>query len=362
MANAPTNNKISSQERNAFFAQMTRQKWQASPMKTGSGASLGDTVQFDVPKINLLSRIRLLVTGNVKASHTSATTFTPAPFAPFNLIRRVSVDLNNGFSPFILSGEEVYMYNMIRDNAETMKRAESGRNKVVMGTKAAAGGANNAMSFMIDLPLSLNDRDPVGLVVSQNQETTITVTVDFATDAKILADNPTGFTFDATNLKVEPLVESFTIPPVAEAFPDISVLKLTQASRENINGAGSHYVSLPCGYTYRKMIFYITDENGKGVADSDLIGNIELVLNQADIPYRLSATHLAKINHEMFGMTLPQGMYAFDFSYQGISNLGGARDYFDTERLTEFWLRFNPSAKGQIRIVYETLSRLHQPS
>lgn len=359
MATAPSNQKISPQQRNANFAQMTRQKMQVSPMKTGSGANMGDTVQFDIPKINLISRVRLLVTGNLKASHATATTFEPAPFAPFNLIRRVSVDLNNGFSPFILSGEEVYMYNMIRDQAFTMKREEAGRAKVVMGTKAAAGGANNAVSFLVDLPLTLNDRDPVGLIVAQNQETTITVTVDFANDPNIVAGAPTGYTFAMSNLKVEPMVESFTVPPIAEAFPDISVLKLAQASRETISGAGQHYVDLPCGYTYRKMIFYITDENGKGVADSDLVGNIELVLNQADIPYRLTASHLAKINHEMFGMTLPQGMYAFDFSYQGISNLGGARDYFDTERLTEFWLRFNPSAKGQVRVVYEVLSRLH---
>lgn len=358
MANPQTNQNLSPQQRNAYFAQMTRQKMQVSPMKTGSGATLGETVQFDVPKINLLSKIRLLVTGKINAKHATATSFNPDPFAPFSLIRRVSVDLNNGFSPFVLSGEEVYMYNLIRHDAATMARSESGRGKVVMGTKASAGGADNVVSFMVDLPLTLNDRDPVGLVIAQNQETTITITVDFANDANVISDKAAGFTFNLSNLKVEPMVESFTVPPIAEAFPDISVLKLVQASREAISGPGQHHVDLPTGYTYRKMIFYVTDDQGKGVEDTDLTGNLEIVLNQADVPYRITATHLAKINHEMFGTPLPKGMYAFDFSYQGISNMGGARDYFDTERLTEFWLRFNATTKGNIKVVYEVLSRL----
>lgn len=351
-------NQLTAQERNANFAQLTRQHWQVSPMKTGSGAALGDTVQFDLPKVKLTSKIRLLVTGKLNAKHASATAFEPAPFAPYNLIRRVTVDLNNGFSPFQITGQELMMISYVRHNAFVVQRQESGRAKTVMGTKASASGVNNEISFLVDLPLTLNDRDPVGLIVTQHQETTVSVTVDFVDNANIVTTNATGFTLALSDLKVEPLVESFSIPSVADAFPDISVLKLVQASREPISGAGQHYVDLPVGYTYRKLAFLVTDENGVGIADKDLTGNIEIVLNQADIPYRLTASHLSKINHEQFGTTLPQGMYAFDFSYQGISGLGGARDYFDTERLTEFWLRMNPPVKGNITVVYELLSRL----
>lgn len=358
MPTAQHQSKLTPQERNQYFSQMTRQNWQITPMKTGSGATLGETVQFDVPKVRLTSRLRLLVTGTLKATHATNTTFAAHDFAPFNLIRRVNVDLNNGFSPFTISGAELYQYSLVRDNAIVMQRQESGRAKVVMGTKASAAGATNQISFLADLPLVLNDRDPVGLVVAQNQETTISVTVDFVDDAKVIASGGSGYTFDVTNLKVVPMVESFTIPPVPEAFPDISILKLVQASREAIASAGTFHVALPTGYTYRKLIFYITDENGVGVKDTDLTGNIEIVLNQADTPYRIAAEHLAKINHEQFGMPLPQGMYAWDFSYQGIANMGGSRDYFDTEKLTEFWIRFNAPFKGQITCVYELLSRL----
>lgn len=349
---------LTPQQRNQYFTQQTRQKWQVTSVKTGAGVALGDTVQFDIPKINLTSRIRVLVTGNLKASHASATTFKPHPFAPFNMIRRITVDLNNGFAPYSLTGMELYMYSLLRADAHVMQRKDSGRSKVVMGTKSSASGANNPVSFLMDLPLTLNDRDPVGLVVTQNQETTVTVSIDFVTDSKTITTESTGFTFEFSGLKVEPMVESFSVPPLAEAFPDISVLKLVQATRSDIPGPGQHHVALPTGYTYRKLFFFVQDENGNGVEDSALPGNIEIVLNQADNPYRITATQLSKVNHEQFGVELPVGMYAFDFSYQGIANLGGARDYFDTERLTEFWLRFNASAKGTVTVGYEMLSRL----
>lgn len=351
-------NKVSPQERNQYFAQTTRQKMQVTPVKTGAGSALGESVQFDLPKINLTSKIRVLITAQVKASHATLANFKPHPFAPYNLIRRILVDLNTGFNPFSVTGTELYMYSLLRDNAVVMQRQESGRGKVVMGTKASPTGAINEISLLVDLPMTLNDRDPVGLVVTQNQETTVSVNIDFANDAKILSADGSGLTLDVTNIKVEPLVESFSIPPIAEAFPDISVLKLVQATRASISGPGQHYVALPTGYTYRKLMFLVVDENGKGVIDSALPGNIEIVLNQADNPYRITSNHLAKINHEQFGVTLPDGMYAFDFSYQGIANMGGARDYFDTERLTEFWLRFNTAAKGDVYVVYEMLSRL----
>ncbi|CAM2915094.1 hypothetical protein [Erysipelothrix tonsillarum] len=353
---------ITAQQRNQNFSNATRQKWQSTAVKTGSGAAPGDTVQFDIPKINLTSRIRVLITANLKASHATKTTFDAHPFAPFILIRRITVDLNNGFSPYSLTGAELYMYLLLQPNAHVLARKESGRSKVVMGSKASAAGANNQVSFLMDLPITLNDRDPVGLIVTQNQETTVTVSIDIAHDLKVLTTDPTGLTLDVSALRVEPMVESFSIPPIAEAFPDISVLKLVQATRSDISGPGQHHVALPTGYTYRKLFFYVQDENGNGVDDSALTGNIELVLNQADNPYRVSASHLAKINHEQFGFELPKGMFAFDFSYQGIANLGGLRDYIDTENLTEFWLRYNATAKGTITVGYEMLSRLQGTS
>lgn len=343
------------QERANAFAQLTRQNWQSSPAVAGADST---TIQIPIPKVRLTSKVRLMVTATLNVIHASVATYTPSAFAPFSLIRKVQVDMNNGFSPFTVSGSQLYMYSLMRNNAFTMTRANSGRGKVVQGNVASpTTGTNNTISFLADLPLTLNERDPVGLIVTQNQETTVNITIDFAA-AATLGDATAGYTYALSNISVIPIVESFTVPALQTAVPDISVIKLVNASREVISGSGVKSVSLPTGTTYRKMAFFIEDAAGLGVTDASLTGNMELVFNQADTPYRLTAAQLAAINHEQFGVVLPQGMFAFDFSYQGLANYGGARDYIDTERLTEFWLRFNAAVAGNVTVVYETLSRL----
>lgn len=346
-------NKVTPAQAAQLFAQMTRQNYQMLPSIAGAENA---TVTYNVPKVRLTNRIRMMVEMTLNAKHASATSYTPHPFGAFNFIRKVAIDMNNGFSPFSVSGAQLYMLSLVQDKAETMTPKTSGRGKHVQGLVSSAAGTDNVVRFIVDLPLTLNDRDPVGLILTQNQETTVTITVDFDTAGKV-SNGAAGYTFAANNITITPMVESFSIPAVGEAFPDLSVLKLVQASKQAITGSGLQTFKFPVGTTYRKIVFLVEDANG-GVADASLTGDIELIFNQADRPYKINPKLLAAINQEQFGITLPQGVYAFDMSYQGWSSYGGARDYIDTERLTEFWLQFGANAAGNVTVVYETLSRL----
>ena len=90
------------------------------------------------------------------------------------------------------------------------------------------------------------------------------------------------------------------------------------------------------------------------------IGNIEIVFNQADVNYNISPDMLRAINTKDLGFELPKGVYIFDFSSGGnITNYGGTRDYIDTEKLTEFWIRTTTTATGSVKVVSECLARLH---
>lgn len=347
------NAKVDPAVRAAFFAQATRQNWQMLPSIAGDEST---TVQFTIPKVRLLSKVRLLIEAIVTATHASSTTYVKGTFAPFDFIRRVQMEINNGFTPFNLSGRDLYFYNLVRNKAEVLDVAASGRGKVVQGLTASSGGTDNVVRFLADLPVALNDRDPIGLILLQNEETVVTVTIDFDTLAK-LAPASSGYTFAISGVKVTPFIETFTIPVLKEARPDHSILKLVHSKKETIAASGVHTLALPTGQTYRKLLIYIEDAAG-GEADGDITGNFELVLNQADIPYLVKPEVLAALNHEQFGYVLPQGLYVFDFSYQGISNYGGSRDWIDTERLTEYWFRFNAAGAGSITAIYETLSKL----
>jgi hypothetical protein len=341
-------------ERAAYFAQTTRQYKQMLPSLAGAELS---TIQFKLPNARLVSTVRLMVEAVVNVKHATNTTYTPEPFAPFNLLRRVSVDLNNGFSPFSLAGRDLYFYNLIRHNSTIYQRQSIGRGKVVQGLTASAAGADNTVRFIVDLPLTLNQRDPIGLILLQNQEVSVNITIDIDQATKIL-DSVEGYTVALKTLNVTPFTETFSVPASPNAFPDLSVLKLVQSKKDPIAGAGLKTIDLPTGTTYRKLLLFIEDANGVGVADTSISGNIDLIFNQADIPYSISPKLLAVENQEQYGQTLPAGLYVFDFTDQGFVNYGGSRDYIDTEKLTMFQARFSAPGAGNITAIYETLSRL----
>ncbi|MBT9175187.1 MAG: hypothetical protein DDT22_00861 [candidate division WS2 bacterium] len=353
--------RVSPAERAMLFATMTRQHIQTLPSVAGAENSI---VSFSIPKVRLLSKIRLMVTASLTATHATATSYTQAPLAPYSLLRSVEVDTNFGFKIFNVSGIGAYFYNLLRDTSvmvtplfATNAAVVASRRVAAQGiTASPAPGAANQVRFMVDLPLTLNDRDPIGLFLTQNQQTLITVNVQIGNVADI-APAAAGFTFALANIVITPIVETFSIPKVMEALPDVSIIKLVHEQNETITGAGTHTTKLFTGTTYRKLLVYLEDIAG-GEADSDLTGLFRLALNQSDKPYEIGARALAAINQEHYGATLPPGLFVFDFTFQGLPNYGGSRDYVDTERLAEFWLEIPAAAAGRVKVVFEHLARL----
>ncbi|MEB8735439.1 cytoplasmic protein, partial [Bacillus cereus] len=160
------------------------------------------------------------------------------------------------------------------------------------------------------------------------------------------------------SMSITPEIETFSIPSIPGGQPDMSVLKLVQSKSDIFSGGGQNILKLNVGTIYRKLILYIEDLNGKPLEPKDFTGNMELVFNQADTPYNIKPEILVHESHSNLGYPLPPGMYCFDFSFQGVPNLGGSRDYVDTERLTEFWFRFSTQVGGKVTVVSETISRL----
>lgn len=337
---------LSPAQKAMLFSQATRQNWQPIP---AAAYVDGGSVSFTIPKVRLLSRTMVRVQGVFTAAHATITALVKARLAPYNVIKQARVQINNGFNPYQISGRGAYLYNRLNAGAEF-------DTNFVMGSTASVGGAVNAIDFLLDLTNILNDRDPVGLVMAQNQETVITITLDAATLASLFTTS--DITFSAIAINVTPTVETYSIPAALEAIPDISVLKLVTEQNFNIPSVGSPFtVKMPVGLTYRKMVLNFETAAGVGMTDAE-IGNLSIIFNQADVPYTINAGLLRMLNTKQFKGALPAGVLAFDFSYQGIANLGGARDYIDTERLTEFWIQSNPTVVGNLQVISETLARL----
>lgn len=355
--------KLTPQERAHLFAQSTRQHFLMLPAVAGAENS---TVSINIPKARLGAKVRLLITGIINAQHATEVTYVPGNGSPYNFIRSLSLDTNFGFKLFDLSGRGTYFYNLLRNNGNTVipftpalaADAAISRSKAVQGLQSAvAPGTDNTFRMVVDLPITLNDREPAGIILLQNEETQVTVNINFGT-VNDLCPASAGYTFAVSNIVVTPMVETFSIPAFKEGFPDISILKLVHEQNQNVAGAGIETVKLPTGTIYRKLIFYVTDAAGAGVPDGTFTGDFEMNFNQADTPYRISPRILSAINQEHYGTELPQGLFALDFTYQGMPNYGGTRDYIDSEKLSEMWLRISMAAAGRITIVSEQLARL----
>ena len=348
-------NNLTPAQRAQLFAQSTRQNLQMLPPQTATGGA--QTLQFNLPKARLLSNIMLRVEAQISGSGTAWADTTPDYFTPFKLIRRISLDLNNGFSPYTIGGTELALLNMVSVHGAQNMILCSKNDEAEQFDYVGISSDRTKMVCTLELPVTLNGKEPTGLILLQNAETNIQLTVDIANDNDIY-DNKENVSVKVVSVKVTPLIETFSIPSVQQAFPDLSVLKLCNSRTEGFLGNGQNIIKLTTGTIYRKLIFRVTDENGKPFEDADFTSNIDLVFNQADVNYSVNANAL-RIKNLCDGLVLLPGCFAFDFSSSGfLPNYGGTRDFIDTSLLTEFWLRFSSSKRGKISIITEQIARL----
>lgn len=346
---------VTDYQRQLNFLANTRQHIQSMPAY--SGAEYAETkFKLDNARYGAFVNVRVEAVLNVK--HDTSTSFIPAVFAPYNLIDRVVLDLNNGFSPYSLTGKHLYLYSLLREQSDIMNRKESGQRGLnVMGMSASPTGVDNKISFNLMLPIQLNKRDPIAYIDLQNQQVNATVSVQVGKATKLL-ESETGYTVALESITFFPHIISYSVPFQPDARLNLNSIKLVQSQTQEFNSAGEKQISLQTGITYRKLVFMIADASGVGIEDRALSGTIDLVLNTADKPIRINPVDLANINIQQYGQPLPQGVYALDFTDQGLVNYGGLRDLYYTNQLTEFWLTFNAPSAGSIDIVSERISPL----
>lgn len=329
---------ITVQQRMLNFSALTRQHMHMVGKQTTNTEY--STLSFVLPKARLLSKTTLLCEFTLQSALAANATYLQA----CKSIDKIIMDLNNGFMPVSLSGFEAGLYSCVATHPQKC-----------MGTTGLVktSADKKKVTFAIELQNTLNDSMLQGLILLQNNATQVNVNVNIANGAKVASGNT------ITSFTITPMIETFTIPSDARAFPDISVIKLMQAKTVDFTSGGENTVYLDTGMIYRKIIFYLTDANGNALKPENLTGNIELNFNTADTPYSISPEMLQFMNCNEFGERMPEGMYVFDFSSQSpLIGYGGSRDYIDTEKLTTFTMKFNYANASKVTVISETLSRL----
>lgn len=348
------NDKLTAQQRAQLFASMTRQHHQMIGTKTIQGGA--QTVEFTIPKTRLLQAIRVYVSGKINVKGSGSVALNKMDI--YKSIRNCIVDLNNGFRPVQISGEHAALLSMLGPKSEMWVPSEDGSTLAKCPkTLAASGeGTDNEFSFYLDLPLTTNERDMTGIVLAQSQETLITLGLDVANAAAVI-NNKSGYTCEFTTMTFKVQTVTYSIPSDQRCMPDLSIL-CVKGQKSDVFTAGQNSVNLNTGMIYRKLIMKFENEDGTPMSLDNLTGNIEIVLNTADTPYSIDPAMLRAWNKAQTGVDMPEGVFFYDFSYQGFLNYGGARDLLDAERVTFVEIRFNAAAGGKLTTVSEQLSRL----
>lgn len=347
--------KLTPQERAMRFNKSTRQNLQSMAKQIVTVPYT--TMEFQLPKNRYLTNIFVRVKAKVKVKHASGTALAIDAMTPYKIVRQYVLDLNNGFKPFAIGGDSLATLNLIQPKANALLEM-SDYYDAPSQFKASADGTENEFAFTVQLPVTLNERDFVGILMLQSEQLTAHLRLDIGSGADMFEKVPTGYTIDLVSVEAQPTLETFSIPADVNARPDISMLKICNDRHETLTSAGDQIVKLTCNQIYRKLALYITDEDGKPVTDDWFTSNIQLIFNEVDCNYNINAEFLRAKNAYDLGHAIPDGVFIFDFSNQGMPNFGNSRDFIDSKGLTEFWIKFNSKTKGKVKIITETLSRL----
>lgn len=350
--------------KNAIFSKGARKH-----IHTLSAKSVGESsnVQWEIPKSRYLQSILLLIEGTFIVTHATETTWSPKRLSPYRWLTSVSLNINNGFSPFKISGEGAYIMNLVnpRNTAwSTIATSASTRGmNILTGTADTSGngGSSNTIKFMLELPLTINDRDYVGVINAADPTTNIVLEIDSGTILSLFATT-TGFTISSVSITATPYVISMSIPdnPISknprEHLLDLSMIKLVHGQSKTIGTIGEDINNLPRGTIYRKF-FVDLHSSDTPLTDAQMT-RFKFSLNQADSIVDMTGKQLQSYNQKQFGYSLPAGIWGFDFSYQGNPNYGGQRDLIDSDSLNEFWAQLTFGTTATYNYYYECLARM----
>lgn len=308
---------ISPEARAAAFNAATRQKFAMVP---GVAYSAGAPQQIILPRVGLLARVFIHFTGTLTVT-VGAGSAVAAQRSPWNIANRIRLMANSSLPLIDLSGFGAYVANLLTDWAGVQSLPGSYARAFTITDEpqfeppaiaevarfSVANGANT-VDFTIELPIKLTELDPIGLIIAQNPQTTLTleITSGQVADLVTLAG---GATATLTG-NWSAAVEYFEAPANPAAMPDATFVHVWQEQRMPISATGDVPVQLLTGDTYLRIAHIVQLNAALNRADID---RISLVQNQADTPYSVDRWLALYRQRRIYGKDLPEGVFVHDF-------------------------------------------------
>lgn len=297
----------------------------------------GGTVSFQIPKAGLVGgiflSIRMTLTGTLG---------TPNPLGLCSAITRVRVTANNGIDIFNVSGPG-YCW-LLQEMLESSYFLASSQN---VGRSAATISANNNLDMYI--PIQMNLRDPIGLLLAQNESTVFQVSIEFAPDTSVASTVTVGTT------TVTPTVIWFTLPAEPKNYPPLNVIHQILEDTQAVSASGDATYQFPKGNTYLQAAHGL----GIGTSGSDLFTNYRLRVNNSDYIYDTLPGYLDGEHRYLRGRARPAGGIFIDFlASSGLGNYGKLRDVFNSNLVSDYSSVINATGAGTLYTVRRQLLTL----
>lgn len=315
------------------FIQATRQNIRKlTTMKFESG----QRKSYDLPRTGLLANLYVRVKGTLTVTPgTGAATLKANQYGkPFGLLERISLRANSGTELVNVSGQGLATRNLITAissldvPAANLQDAVAGNPVYQFGTASGA----NAVEFTLKVPIAINDRDPVGLILLQGGQILLTLSLDWANPSSLFTlTNDAAVTFDGD---AHVTMEYFSVPASEQDYPDLSIAHTMLEDTIAIDGTGETQYTIPRGNIYQRIIHRVLLNDLP--AGFDDVEQLIMQYNQSERPYQIDGHDFLTIQRERYMRDLPKGVYVWDFQYQGNPGLGGNRDLVNSKAITDF--------------------------
>lgn len=295
----------------------------------------GGITSIELPKTGFLARLYLNFTITV-----GGTVNTPNPLGICSAIKRVRVSTNTGIDLFNVSGAGNFY--LLQNNQEL--GAINGRQPQNQGSTAVS-----ATSFNLDMvvPIMLNLHDPVGMLLLQNEQLQVILTIEWETPTTI-----GGTTATVTAGACNPALEFFTVPVAKEDWPPLGVVHQIIEDQIAIGATGDYTYNFPRGNVYLQALFGY----GINAAPADNWSRLILRINQSDILYDFVPATMNQLVGYKNNLTRGLGQIPVDLlGSDGLGAYGSARDFINSRLLTDFQAVLTATATGTLYVVRRML-------
>lgn len=289
---------------------LSRIKLASIPRPAGGGLS----PDVELPTYGLLGAVLLQIRGTI-----GGTVGAVNAMGMSSIIQRITFRLNSGTVVWSLTGPNYHL--LYRDTID------SGYIDVVGHTNARDAVTATAAVLDMVVPIMVNMRDPIGILLLQNRQTVLTLSVEWAADTVVTA---TG-TF--SNFAVTPFLLNFSVPPNPLSLPPLRWIHQVVDEARVMSGAGEFTYDIPRGNTYMGIMHGV----GIGATGADSWNTARLRVNQSNYIFDDTPASQEMMFRWQRGRARELGAIYWDFATtSGLGKYGTTRDLYDSNRTTDF--------------------------